>query len=189
MKRKYVKPEMKEIPEIWKVYKQSKTRVWEVSNYGRVRKNGIIVEPTNYNRKYLCIGGFNIHRAVAELFIPNPENKPCVDHIDTNRFNNCWYNLRWVTPKENCNNPLTLSKMSKVRIGIQYDDEYKKNMSEICKNISHTEEWNRNVSKSLIGYVWINNGHINKHANSCNLDYYLNNGWVKGLLNRRWINR
>ena len=180
---------MTNIKEIWKIYKQSKNRVWEVSNYGRVKKNGIIVEPSNYNRKYLSIGSFNIHRAVAELFIHNPENKPCVDHIDTNTHNNNVNNLRWVTAKENCNNPLTLSKMSKARIGIQYDNKYKKNMSDICKNINHTEEWNRNVSKALSGYVWINNGHINKHANSCNLDYYLSNGWQKGLLNRRWINR
>ena len=49
-----------------------------------------------------------IHRIVADAFIPNPENKPCVDHIDTNRTNNNVDNLRWVTYKENANNPLSL---------------------------------------------------------------------------------
>lgn len=47
---------------------------------------------------------------VARAFIPNPENKPCVDHIDTIRSNNIVSNLRWVTMKENMNNPVSLAK-------------------------------------------------------------------------------
>lgn len=53
-----------------------------------------------------------IHRLIAMAFIPNPENKPCIDHIDTNRDNNSLDNLRWVTQKENSNNEISIKNYS-----------------------------------------------------------------------------
>ena len=60
-----------------------------------------------YKRVLLCKNGdserFYIHQLVAIHYIPNPENKACVDHIDGNPSNNNVKNLRWVTKQENEN--------------------------------------------------------------------------------------
>lgn len=73
-------------------------------------KNGYytVILSTNGNYKT-----YFTHRLVAEAFIPNPENKPCIDHINTDRTDNRVENLRWVTHKENQNNPLTKIKMKR----------------------------------------------------------------------------
>ena len=63
------------------------------------------INKTGYSHVILCHAGkqktYKIHRLVAEHYIPNPDNKPFVDHINRNRQDNRIENLRWATKCEN----------------------------------------------------------------------------------------
>lgn len=90
---------------------------YEVSNYGRIKslnynKTGcsVIMTPCDakgYLRIILCKCGKRksmfVHRIVAEAFLPNPDNFPCVNHKDENPKNNAVWNLEWCTVKYNTN--------------------------------------------------------------------------------------
>ena len=108
------------IMEIWKDV-PGYIGLYKVSNYGRVKsvKKQLVLKTSGSGNRYktvaLCNGmrkTFRLHRLVAAAFIPNPDNKPCIDHIDGDRANNHADNLRWVTYLENNNNPITKKRLS-----------------------------------------------------------------------------
>ena len=86
---------------------------YQINRLGQVRRiaSGKILKPINL-RGYLLVDLYkdgvrkqcSIHRLVGFQFVPNPENKPTIDHIDRNRQNNLLENLRWATRKEQANN-------------------------------------------------------------------------------------
>ncbi len=97
--------------EIWKPIDEYKN-LYEVSNKGNIRSvyryKKILKQKrskSGYMYIYLCkdknIKVFSVHRLVAKAFIANPQNKPCVNHIDGNKANNNLSNLEWVTYSEN----------------------------------------------------------------------------------------
>lgn len=114
-KKKYNQPVITDIEgEIWKPIKGYEN-IYAVSNKGRVKNiisNSLmsIFRVGNYLKVSLESKQYYLHKIIAEAFIPNPENKPHVDHVDTNPLNNNIDNLRWCTTKENNNNPLTIAK-------------------------------------------------------------------------------
>lgn len=92
---------------------------YEISIWGNVYHNGklIKIRERGKNSKYLRVDLYNkkgrktfsVNRLVAEAFIPNPENKPQVNHIDGNVHNNSITNLEWVTAKENIEHRITIN--------------------------------------------------------------------------------
>lgn len=116
--------------EIWKDV-PGYSGLYQVSNKGRIKSverrvngpkcNGRIVrerilKPANDSDGYKTVVLFNgktrrtrtIHRLVALAFIPNPDEKKEIDHINAVRADNRVENLRWATRKENGTNPITI---------------------------------------------------------------------------------
>ena len=106
------------VEEVWKDIPEHPK--YQISSLGRVKslKTGKVLiggKAHGYSVVTLSENGrgktFRVCRLVAKAFLPNPENKPQVDHINTVRDDDRAENLRWVTAKENTNKPITMSKI------------------------------------------------------------------------------
>ena len=101
---------------------------YEVSNFGNVRnKNtGRILKLHNDQYGYYSVGlckdgirkPYAVHRLVGLHFVPNPENLPCIDHIDRNKTNNSISNLRWISKSNNCRNIAKKQNTSSKYMGV-----------------------------------------------------------------------
>lgn len=145
---------MKETEEIWKpilgfegMYEisnlghvKSLARMVPTGNKGGFRKIEGRILPQRINRSGYYTVNLNkhsitkckfVHRLIAEAFIPNPENKPFIDHINTVRTDNRIENIKWATAKENSNNELTKKR---VNISTHTKEVTRKKLDTLKKN-------------------------------------------------------
>lgn len=127
--------------------------LYEVSNLGRVRRlDRVYVNPQGtavprparfvsvcrasrgYRGVSLRKDGIQhyrpLHRLIAQAFIPNPDNKPFVNHLDSNPANNSITNLEWVTAKENTHHCIKAGRMRQAR-GEDYKNRTKLSAAKI----------------------------------------------------------
>jgi len=136
---------------------------YQVSNLGRVKSlerrsacgryiiKKKFLKVRVINKKYKGIGLYKegklklitIHRLIALNFIQNPENKPCVNHINGNKFDNNVSNLEWVTHSENTIHAYNSGFFGNIQIFVKL--EHKKN-SEITFHRS------KNQASEYMGY-------------------------------------
>ena len=142
---------------------------YRVSNRGRVfnTRTGRYIGANHEG--YIAVGLFDgveykrvlVHILVAKAFISNPDpiHKTQVDHINTIKTDNRVENLRWVTPGENSNNPISLKHRSEAmrghrnRLNHSTTEETKRKMSEAKRGRKLSEEHKRKISEARKGHM------------------------------------
>lgn len=200
--------------EEWKEIKGFDGR-YSVSNYGIIRQNEItyttlqnkiihheekILEPFIWQSRYLRIDLINnkkdkryrlntyIHKLVAEYFIGERPEGYVIDHIDGNYLNNRADNLRYVTQKQNINNPNTKSK-NKEALQKAWSDpilrkEYSNRISEGTKRAMKEKGCSDIISKANKNRTPMFKGDAYKRPKPEEVQFYLDNGWQFGYPER-----
>ena len=114
---------------------------YQVSWWGRVRntKTGRILKANLGSHGYLTIGlckkgvqtRCSIHKLLAQEWVDNPRKKKCVDHIDGNKLNNHWENLRWATYSENNRNRAKRANATSSYYGVSWSKTSNKWLAQI----------------------------------------------------------
>ena len=134
--------------EIWKNIDGYEGK-YQVSNFGQVKSmigQEKVLHPKKHRNGHLQIGlhkdkkrkTMYIHRLVAQAFIPNPDNLPCVNHKDENPNNNNVDNLEWCTQKYNCNYGTRVDRIMETKKQ-QYKKIYKYSFNEYSIKIIVTK--------------------------------------------------
>ena len=117
---------------------------YSVSDFGNVRndKLGKCIKGRDDGHGYLrvCLmknkkkHDKSIHKLTALAFLPNPENKKCIDHIDNNKVNNNLLNLRFATHSQNSKNRSISSKNTSGTKGVCWNKKSQKWHAQITIN-------------------------------------------------------
>ena len=106
-------------------YVRDNGEIWSVKK-GAPRRLIPTLDRKEYERVKLSVNGksktIRVHRLVAEAFIPNPDNKPQVNHKDENKRNNRVTNLEWATCSENVRYGTGISRRANSRKGSTVDN-------------------------------------------------------------------
>ena len=120
---------------------------YSISSFGRVRNDdtGLILKPAITSRGYLRLGlyknnirkNYLIHRLIGIHFLPNWNNKECIDHVNRNSLDNRIINLRWATSSENSANKTKKQNTTSKYIGVSFDKNGNKWRANInCKKLT-----------------------------------------------------
>lgn len=147
--------------EIWKTVEDFPN--YEVSTFGNIKNkksNKLLKLLINNSGYYRCALTHNsktknitVHRIVGKTFIPNPENKPTINHKDRNRINNKLENLEWVTHKEQ---NLHKSKSNNIR-------RHASKVFRICSKSNVILETYNSLKEAS---VWVINNNLSKIKNN-----------------------
>lgn len=154
--------------ERWRKIEERGVR-WEVSSQGRVKlpRSGTITRGNlthdGYREVVVDGGHYKLHRLVALAFLPKDEDRPIVNHIDSDRQNNALSNLEWVSHKENTQHAVSQGKMRVTPVQAIIDGELRK-FGSIAEAAKATGIGQQNISrcvrcgKTAGGYEWARSG-------------------------------
>lgn len=130
------------ISNLGRVYSKQSDRLLKLA----LKKSGYVYVALSDTDK--IIKNLRVHRLVAEAFIPNPDNLPCINHKDENKVNNRIDNLEWCTAKYNANYG-SRNERTKVKKSIMVRAIDPRDNREVSRYDSMTEASNRVVGASI----------------------------------------
>lgn len=174
------------LTELWKPI-DGFNGLYLISSFGRVKSlkkanREIILKHNTANYGYATVSlsngkekTYRVHRLVAQAFIPNPLNKPHVEHINTVKTDNRVENLRWATAEENNKNLITVSKRVIMATGVRKSEQTKEKQRLSAKTNTKILESIENRKKPVIcletgkKYKSISDAQIDTGIDYCNI--------------------